>query len=356
MNRAYVVGFEENTPFYYGQKWSPEEMASLHGKTVKAVQFVPMEKNFYEIFISQGGDRTYRQPVEASSLTYSTLDAYSGLNTVLLDEPFTIDGSRSLIVSIYVSYAGGGYPAVCDDGPVVDGKGNLYSFNGESWGTFYDEENPDEYDGNVIVSAVISSGRGTLSGNDDLNIPERSSGMTVEAGIVKAGIVKPRTLKVSVHETSGYIPGSMPAAFPDVTHYRIYLNGRNENPRDVDGSETTYRDENPLNPFYEVTAFYGDIESERSNRAEIVTVDGEHVDESSVDIYPTRFSGSVYLKGNESVARVDAVSVSGKVCLVVNRPDERIDTSSLSPGIYFFRIYNRNNQIIKVVRSVKISG
>jgi hypothetical protein len=273
-----------------------------------------------------------------------------GLNTVLLEEPFIIDGSRSLIVSIYVSYVGNDYPAVCDGGPVVDGKGNLYSFDGESWGTFYDEGDTDEY--NAIVSAVISSECGTLSGNDALKILERSSEMTVDAGLVK-----PRTLEAPVHTTSGYIPSSMPAAFPEVTKYRIYYNGKYD--REVDGSETGYVGENPYyNPesYYEITAFYGDIESERSNQAKIQTVDAQHVDEFVADLYPTRFSGSVYLKGNEVVTRVDVVSAVGKICLVVNRPNERIDTSSLSPGIYFFRIYNRNNQIIKVVRGVKIPG
>jgi hypothetical protein len=272
-----------------------------------------------------------------------------GLNTVLLEEPFTIDGSRSLIVSIYVSYVGSDYPAVCDGGPVVDGKGNLYSFNGENWGTFYDEGDTDEY--NAIVSAVISSECGTLPGNDALKILERSSEMTVDAGLVK-----PRTLEASVHTTSGYIPSSMPAAFPEVTKYRIYVNGRNDNLWDVDGFETSYKRLYTYDSFFEITAFYGDIESEKSNQAKIQTVDAQHVDGFVADLYPTRFSGSVYLKGNEVVTRVDVVSAVGKICLVVNRPNERIDTSSLSPGIYFFRIYNRNNQIIKVVRGVKISG
>ncbi len=349
MDLRYSVGFESKSPFYYGQKWSSEEIAPLNEKTIKAVRFIPIEKNVYEIYISQG-DRTYRQPLESSSLTYSNSDIFSGINTVMLDEPFTIDGSRSLIVSIYISHAGSDYPAVCDDGPVVDGKGNLYSFNGEDWDTFYDEEDPGESNYNAVIAAVISSEHGTLSGNDDKRILKGASGMVFDAGLVK-----PRAVKASVYGTSGYVPGSMPAAFPELTKYRIYLNGRSENPRDVDGSETTYTDVNPYNSFYEITAFYGDFESEKSNRAEITIVDTEHVD-GSVDLYPTSFSGSVYLKGYDVVTRVDVISVSGKVCLVVNRPGEMIDTSSLSPGLYFFRIYGRNNQILKVVRGVKISG
>jgi hypothetical protein len=353
MDRIIVIGFG-NHPFYYGQKWSPGEIAPLHERTIKAVRFIPMENNRYEIYITQG-DHTYRQPVEASSLIYSDPDTFEGLNTVVLDEPFTIDGSKSLIVSVYISSVGSDYPypAVFDRGPVVNGKGNLYSFDGESWSTFYEEEEPEDYDCNAIISVVISSERGILpddAGHSGIT-EHRSAGMTVDAGFVEL-----RTDGIPVLKTSGYIPGAMPAAFPEVTGYRVYLNKLYTNPRLVDGSETTYTEINSHYPTYEVRALYGDIESESSNEANIVPVNAELVDDGSVDMYPTRFSGFVRLKGYDAVARVDVVSVSGKICLVVNHPDEVIDTSSLSPGFYFFRIYDRNNRIVKIVRSVKMSG
>ena len=48
--------------------------------------------------------------------------------------------------------------ACSDEGPAVDGKGNLYSLDGKKWETFSD----DELDANVVLSIVISAEEGEL--------------------------------------------------------------------------------------------------------------------------------------------------------------------------------------------------
>ena len=273
------------------------------------------------------------------------------MSTITLDEPFVIDGSKSLIVSIYVSSAGSDYPSVCDDGPAVKGKGNLYSFDGENWDMLYNEEEPGEFDYNFIISAVISSESGTIGDacENDKNLLKRDA-----AKVIKKRIVKPYVVKMGAYDASSVSSSSsVPALFPEITKYLIYRSGSIF--KNVDPSSTAYVEKNAAgSSYYEVSAFYGEVESDKSDRADIVTVDMENIDES-IDLYPTRFSGTVLLRGFDAVARVDVVSVSGKVCLVVNRPDGTIDTSSLSPGLYFFRIYDSNHKMLKVIRAVKMS-
>jgi hypothetical protein len=344
LNPVWVVGFDEPV-FYYGHRWSSEEINPLHEKTLKAVRFVPVENNTYEIYISQGGDYVYRQPIETSTLNYSSM------NTVMLNEPFTIDGARSLIVSIYVSRAGSQYPATCDDGPMVNGKGNIYSFDGTTWETLYDETNPGEHNYNFIISAIVSSERGGSS------VYKKSVSDRIMEPLTHSRRATPvKTAFVAPYKSSLPSYDAIPIAFPEITSYRIYRSRSVY--RDVDPSATHYIDKSTFASsfYYEISAFYGTVESEKSDKAYITTANNAENMASIADIYPTRFSASVSLKGYEAVTRVDIVSVSGKVCLAVNRPSGTIDTSSLAPGLYFFRIYGPNNQVLKVVRAVKISG
>ncbi len=338
---TYMVGFEgKRTPFYYGQKWSPSEISPLNGKTIKAVQFVPVEDNTYEVYISQG-ENTYRQSIETSSLEAREF------NTINLKTPFVIDGSKSLIVSIYASVVGTDYPAVCDGGHAIDGKGNICSYDGNEWSKLYNDNDPDERDYNFIVTAIISSENGNLSGNSkSYDVSERSSEIAISTKNIQT-----RAAKLPLDDNAVSLRSSAPAAFPEITKYIIYRSGSPY--KNMDASETTYTFSDYVSTrYYEVSALYDDvIESEKSDKAYITIVGTDYIN-ASVSISPTRFSNYVSLKGYESVTRVDVVSVSGKICLVVNNPNETIDTSSLSPGLYFFRIYDKNNKQI-VIKAIK---
>lgn len=334
MDATYMVGLENKTPFYYGQKWLPDEISPLNEKSIKAVQFIPINGNDYEIYISQGA-RSYTQRINTSSLVLQDF------NTIELETPFVIDGSKSLIVSIHTSFVATEYPAVCDNGPAVDNKGNVYSVDGNEWMTFYDEENPDKYNYNFIVTAIISSESGVVPADNGVLSIRNSK-------VVEYENIQPRVMAISMNDNIPVLRNSQPAAFPEVTKYRIYRSGSVY--RDV--TSTTFTDSYLANYYYEVSAFYDDVESEKSNKADIFIVDIEQID-AFVNISPTSFSNYVALKGFESVTHVDVVSVSGKICLIVNNPDETIDTSSLSPGLYFFRIYDGNN-LQKVVRAIKV--
>ena len=341
MDATYIIGSDDRVPFYFGQKWSQEEINSLNQNIIKAIRFFPIKDNKYEVYISQGA-RVYRQKIESSSLIYTDI------NTIALDNPFVIDGSKSLIVAVYASYIEGEYPAVCDNGPVVNGKGNVYSNDGENWGNLHDENTPDKFNYNFVVSAVVSSERGTITNSSEVT----------EAGILKYNFkmtsksenVLPRIAELRM-ESNISLRSSIPAPFPELTKSRIYRNGSVH--RDVSASNSTYIDKtsNSYPYVYSVSAIYGDMESEKSDMVNITTVDMEVID-ASVNIFPTTFSDNTYLRGHEFVSRIEVLSISGKTCLVVNSPGETIDTSSLMPGIYFFRVYSNNN-LQKVIKAIK---
>ena len=335
--------------FYYGQKWSAEEITPLNAKTIKAIRFIPLENNAYKIFISQGL-QTYSQNIKSSSLNYSKID------TILLDKPFVIDGSKPLILSIQVAEADeNGKSAVTDLGPAVDGKGNIYSFDGEEWRSL----NPDVNNFNFVVSAIISSVSGVLNDNNQSEVSTHSSEIIIRDSDVSSRMSEykvvddNRPAQIQVSLRSGVpINGSIPAAFPEITGFKIYrCHNTCTSYKEVSASQTSFMENTSIDYSFVVTALYGEIESEYSNRAKISPVDIESV-EDYFTLFPTRFSGFVNIRGYENVARVEIISVTGKVCIVVNNPTETINTSSLSPGLYFFRLSDNSGRQ-KVVKAIK---
>ena len=137
-------------PFYFAQKWDTKDLQPVHKKTIRKVNFYPQEGVTYGVYIKQG-NREYEE---------SFTQLKSGkINSVTLKTPFVIDAKQDLLVAIHViSYANNTYPACSDEGPAVDGKGNLYSLDGKKWETFSD----DELDANVVLSIVISAEEGEI--------------------------------------------------------------------------------------------------------------------------------------------------------------------------------------------------
>jgi hypothetical protein len=339
LEMAYQLGFDGDQPFYFGQKWQSSELAALNLNLIKAVQFVPVEKNTYQIYITQN-KRIYRQDVDNSTLEYKEL------NTISLNEPFTIDASKDLIIAIYISSVGSDYPAGCDYGSAVNGKGNIFSEDGMTWYNLYNEDRPFEFNYNFIVAAIISSEKGVLSlktanGWNEIITSQKSA-------------LEPRSNRKTQSLTPvADLRSSIPVLFPQITSYKIYR--MSSFYVSVDGTETSYMDRISSNNYnYEVSAIYDNVESQKSNKAYISTVAVEHVNDS-VDIFPSAFKNNVYLKGYEYSTRIDIVSANGKICLRVNNPGQTIDASSLTGGVYFFRIYGDSNHLLKVIKTVKVN-
>ena len=341
---VFMIGFDEKFPFYYGQKWSADEIAPLHLKTITAVQFCPIKNNTYEIYITQGA-HSYRQPVEESELKPSSL------NTVNLNVPFVIDGSNPLIVSILVLNIGSDYPAVCDDGPVVNGKGNLcalYYPDGDiEWEQLNDNEEPDEYDYNFIIAAVVTSEVGELL--------QTAESVLTKSNTVKRMMQNFHLLKASIALTDNEVSArnAVPAAFPEITKYRIYKSGSMY--MHVDAPATTYADFHfTNNDYYEVSALYDMIETDKTEKTYITVVGNNDFPVSTIQIFPTVFKDHVWLRGSELISRIEILSITGKIGLVINHPERQIDTSSLAPGLYFFRVMDIHNRqtVIKAIKTM----
>lgn len=129
---AYAHLGYQSTPFYFGQRWEPEELINIHNKLLTNVKFIPAVNVNYAIYIKQG-ERTYQQEIGSVTANRS--------NTIELKTPYEINAGQDLIISIYArKYSRSNGPAYVDNGPAVHGKGNLISFDGNQWEYLKDEE------------------------------------------------------------------------------------------------------------------------------------------------------------------------------------------------------------------------
>ncbi|MDR0795452.1 MAG: T9SS type A sorting domain-containing protein [Tannerella sp.] len=338
-NALYQITLNKTIPFYFGQMWNANDLKPFHKKTITAVKFIPIRNNTYEIWIMQG-NRTYRQALPRLTT--------GEINVIQLDTAYVIDSEKDLIVAFYVakhSASSNEYPAVCDGGPAVQGKGNIYSFDGQSWSNLSDDlQNSDEFDYNFFIAAVVSSIE------KDIPVPQTNRSSRSNPSFTKLNTAELRKATLPVSGTIT-LRSIRPAAFPEATGYRIYRN--NIRIASVSPVPRRYLDDKPVTATsYQVAALYQTDEGKRSDPVTILPVDNVKIEPTAISLYPVVFSNHVELSGYEQVSRIEVYHVTGRLSLQIDQPDRIVRTELLSPGVYFFRFHTGNNQY-QVLKGVK---
>jgi len=353
-----TIGFKDNNDFFFGQYWEPEDLTPLNNRTLTALRFLPVSGSSYpELLIQQGDETPYIQTIESSALHYETL------SEIKLTVPFVINASRSLRVAVRGVKTDASVkwlPAICDEGPAIDGKGNVFSFDKITWYKLYNETKPDDYNFNFSVSAVVSSERGALPKRTAANTTSSLNFSNAEPLTDAIATVSARSSKTTdavnndtAAATAVSLRSSLPIAFPEISYYIIYCNDV-EIGQTADGLTTTWTGvlSSTETLTFNVAAVYsGSVVGEKSNSFTLESLNTLSA-EIKQGIVSTVFNDRIALRGYENISRIDAVDISGRLCLAVNHPQEFIDASSLAPGVYFFRIYV-DGKVVKTVKAVK---
>jgi hypothetical protein len=129
-------------------RWEPEMMISWEGAFISQIAFFPAESDAtYNVRVWKGEDAA---EILADQVVISPV--IGEWNMVTLNYPVLIDISQELWIGYHVN-SQGGYPAGVDDGPAIEGYGNMINLGG--WQTLQ-EVNP-EYDVNWNISAHLES-------------------------------------------------------------------------------------------------------------------------------------------------------------------------------------------------------
>jgi hypothetical protein len=136
------VGTVGQIEFDAAVRWTPDQLQPFNGALLTKVAFFPVESvaSFnIRVWTGQGAETlVVDQPVENP--------VFDVWNFIELETPVALDITQELWVGYHV-LSTWGYPAGCDDGPAIDGYGNMIKYG--SWKTLL-EMNPElNYNWNI---------------------------------------------------------------------------------------------------------------------------------------------------------------------------------------------------------------
>jgi len=130
----------------FASKWDPEHISSYDGWTINKVNFIianPAATVKLKIWTGTGATEVYSQDVPSFNVNTWT--------EVILDTPVTIDASTPVWVGLNVDMPFPGAVMASDDGPAIDGFGNMYRFLGTwysdfdlNWNIRFEVEDPNK--------------------------------------------------------------------------------------------------------------------------------------------------------------------------------------------------------------------
>ena len=141
-----TIGTNSAVEFDCAQRWEPEQLAEYGAALIKEIAFVPAEaasEYNVRVWIGAGAANLVAdQEVEGPVI--------GQWNYVTLAAPVPVDITQELYIGYHVNTTTG-YPAGVDNGPAIDGYGNMMNFGG--WQTLL-QINPD-LDYNWNISAMV---------------------------------------------------------------------------------------------------------------------------------------------------------------------------------------------------------
>lgn len=147
VNNGNAVGASGGS-FFVASHWTSSDLTPYHGMALSKISFFPKadENAIYNLFVWLGPDAA--NEVLSKPVNEFTIEEW---NEIDLDTAILIDSSVELWFGYSVNHQPGLLPAGCDEGPAIEGKGNMFSINGSTWMSF------PGLDGNWNLAGFIES-------------------------------------------------------------------------------------------------------------------------------------------------------------------------------------------------------
>ena len=319
-------------------RFTTAQLAEYVGANLTKIRFVPANAagSSFVLKVWTGANASnlvLSQPV--SSFIAGTWNEYT-LNT-----PIAITGTTELWFGYEVTQAAADFPAGCDNGPAIDGYGNMVNLDGV-WETLYSLNSALNYNWNIqgfvetpaaftpealpIAENTVYNAQGTLTRSDVTYVN---------------GAVAPTT-------------GSR-----EFTGFNIYRDGV----LIANTTETEYLDTDPaisifMQEFcYNVTAVYTDCESEFSNVACATVVKTEGPELGAVSIYPNPSNSVVNIELTNDISHIVIYNGVGQVVKEMNIAKDKliqIDVRTYEAGAYLVKfITNDGNSFARKIAVTK---
>jgi hypothetical protein len=300
-------------------RFTPADLSEFNNGAITTLNFVPGEDasmSSYTLKVWQGaGNPTL---IYEQALTSIVADDW---NEIVLDTPVPFDNEEELWFGFNCN-ATGGYPAGCDDGPEVEGFGNMMYWEG-AWTT---------------LTALAP----TLTFNWAVEAYVEAAGVSMKLAPVaqtapaatNAGTLSSRTEKMT--PAAIFTPKANGRA---LTGYNVY---RNNAVIASDLVETNYLDENLSAGTYTyyVTAVYDEGESGASNEVTEVITSINDMNANVFSMYPNPANAQLNISSSVEVSSVRIMNYAGQLVYTnaVSGTELQIYTSEFAAGIYVIQL------------------
>ncbi len=243
-NEGNGIGLTSGGTFYVASHWTASDLTGYIGKSVSQLSFFPYGDPNATFTLKIWTGPNANTVIMSQTVGSFTVDEF---NIIDLNNPVTINSSTEYWFGYTVTHAEGTNPAGIDPGPAIQGKGDMISFDGNSWVSMSAEYNLD-YNWNIAVYVDDSKNAVQPQPLSKSTFPV-SDGNFTDSG------------------STGIIKYFNPIQTKELTGYNLY--------RDdvfVDyTTETTYTDTDLENGTYDycVTAVYDEGESPCSNTVSV---------------------------------------------------------------------------------------
>jgi hypothetical protein len=323
------IGTGEAVEFDVAHRWEPAQLAEYEGAALTEIAFVPCEPLCtynVRVWIGAGAANMVVDQVVSNPVM-------NEWNYVTLATPVPLDVTQELWIGYYVN-AQTGYPAGVDNGPAIDGYGNMMNYGG--WQTLLEINDQLNYNWN------ISGHLETVTG---VTMPLVKNVEPVSTPVT--------TLSVKHHAGQGVSVFAPVSGSRDLMGYNIY--------RSIDGApyelidfspEASYLDteENPvIGGFYcyMVTAVWeSDIDMcESAFSSEECAIwtsigDGEGSVGDSFSLYPNPADDHVFISTSEELQRVTVYNALGQLVIdeITTGKQYELNTAAYTIGVYMVRV------------------
>jgi hypothetical protein len=149
-NSGNSIGLNDTAEFDVAARWIPSQLTSYNGCNVYEISFFPAEpaaSYSIRVWSGSGPDTLILDQPVSNPVMYAW-------NNVIVTSSVYIDATKDLWVGYHVSTTTG-WPMGVDDGPGIDGFGNLFYFQDE-WTTLLNIDPDLDYNWNIICHILCN--------------------------------------------------------------------------------------------------------------------------------------------------------------------------------------------------------
>jgi hypothetical protein len=294
-----AIGTGDVVEFDVAARWTPSQLVNYDGYIISKVSFFPNEtESDYTIRIWNDTNASvllYEQTVQ-DPIMYEW-------NEISLTDTVLVDRSKELWIGYHINTQTG-YPAGCDDGPAINGFGNMMFYQGE-WSTLLEINQDLDYNWNIQAFFLQPEDH-----DFSYNIYRESNSGGFEF-------------------------------YDNCDHWQYYDSGI------------------VLSDFYcyQVTMLWtkgGDTcESDPTNTAceTLLLRLNDNILPSEIKIFPNPAGESINIESSDKIFSTRIYNLMGEKIREINLDDSyyQIDVTSLSNGIYFFEIETQSRTVTRKI-------